>query len=661
MSLKRFYSLRTEFTIIGLTGRVGSGCSEIADKLASDDLITSQTIFSSIQNAPNPSESIKSKICYNFLKAGNWSPFKVIIYKDVLLFHLIHESNKEFSDGQDAVLDKLIEIICQNGKSTEKRKSWENRFDSADDQTFTVELKKFLVEHFEIFISEQKFGCDDLNICLKDPYKQKDLYDFFFGKKFQDFAINFYSLLNQYHTVKRTKLSHDLANNLRASGTVKRFQEPSIEYIYTIAETINRIIKAWRSCNPNAPQSKIIIDALKNSLELMYFKEKYSGFYMVATNRDEEERLLYLQKRLTTGESTKGKSIGEIAAIANEILLLDDAEFKSGDYKKGYFSYPDIENCIQKSDYHIFIDSKADSRDQRNKYLDLDCQLLRLIALITQPGIITPTAIERSMQVAYNAKFNSGCISRQVGAVITDKDFSIKSIGWNDVPAGQIPCNLRSIDALLSGVDGDMFSPYEKGAFKDSISVPINYKDNLEGRNCSFCFKSFQNALEGEKNQVHTRSLHAEENAMMQIAKYGGEPLKGGNLFTTASPCELCSKKAFQLGINNIYYIDPYPGIATVHTLKSGVDTTSNPTLIMFQGAVGRAYHKLYEPFMAYKDELAILTGIDPKPSVNLTIKNLIKDDALKERLFARMEGKSESEKIDFLEKSLGISLEKSI
>ena len=45
---------------------------------------------------------------------------------------------------------------------------------------------------------------------------------------------------------------------------------------------------------------------------------------------------------------------------------------------------------------------------------------------------------------------------------------------------------------------------------------------------------------------------------------------KNGKLFCTASPCELCSKKAFQLGIKDIYYIDPYPGIALKHIIRFG-------------------------------------------------------------------------------------------
>lgn len=36
------------------------------------------------------------------------------------------------------------------------------------------------------------------------------------------------------------------------------------------------------------------------------------------------------------------------------------------------------------------------------------------------------------MQLAFNVKYNSGCLSRQVGAVVTGNDFSVRSVGWND-------------------------------------------------------------------------------------------------------------------------------------------------------------------------------------------------------------------------------------
>ena len=83
-------------------------------------------------------------------------------------------------------------------------------------------------------------------------------------------------------------------------------------------------------------------------------------------------------------------------------------------------------------------------------------------------------------------------------------------------------------------------------------------------------------------------------------------------LFTTASCCELCAKKAYQLGIRKIYYIDTYPGISSEHILGSG-PKDRRPEMILFKGAVGRAYINLYNPFMSLKDEIETLSGVEVK------------------------------------------------
>lgn len=105
---------------------------------------------------------------------------------------------------------------------------------------------------------------------------------------------------------------------------------------------------------------------------------------------------------------------------------------------------------------------------------------------------------------------------------------------------------------------------------------------------------------------MYTRSLHAEENAMLQMVKFGGESLRNGIIYVTASPCELCSKKLYQIGVRKIVYIDPYPGISKEHIIGCGY---KRPELKPFQGAYGCAYYKLFQPFMPYKDELDIRTG----------------------------------------------------
>lgn len=125
-----------------------------------------------------------------------------------------------------------------------------------------------------------------------------------------------------------------------------------------------------------------------------------------------------------------------------------------------------------------------------------------------------------------------------------------------------------------------------------------------QGLRYSYCFRSQYNKFTGTKDQVNTRSLHAEENTMLRIAKSGGKGLEDGIMYVTASPCVLCSKKAFQIGIREIVYLDPYTDIAPDLILRCGWNT---PKLRAFKGAIGVTFYKLYRPFMPYKDEIAIL------------------------------------------------------
>ena len=187
------------------------------------------------------------------------------------------------------------------------------------------------------------------------------------------------------------------------------------------------------------------------------------------------------------------------------------------------------------------------------------------------------------------------------------------------MPQGQVSCALRDVGDLLSGEDSAAFSDYEKSEkpLRDHIGAKFANKGSLlvDGLRCPFCFKDAYNQIKSEDNQVHTRSLHAEENAFLQLAKHGGSGIAGGVLYTTASPCELCSKKAYQLGIAEVIYVDPYPGISGAHVLGSG-NLEGRPQLRLFSGAVGHAYHRLYEPLLPIKDEYSARLTSDPQASL---------------------------------------------
>lgn len=74
--LKQLYDLRNNFLIVGLTGRLGSGCTTVADILTKEKFTDC--------NFPVPhndkfdgNEERKYRITYNFLNQ-NWKPFQLI-------------------------------------------------------------------------------------------------------------------------------------------------------------------------------------------------------------------------------------------------------------------------------------------------------------------------------------------------------------------------------------------------------------------------------------------------------------------------------------------------------------------------------------------------------------------------------------------------------
>ena len=619
--LDKLYSLREDFSVIGITGRIGSGCSSISEILS--------TNFDDLKNTipPNSTPSSirerKYEIVYNFNKL-NWKNYRTIKYRNVLLLIL----------SQDINYKSFKSHLLNYYKSSFRIKPNYDLVDYVNEKLYNSFLKN------ENVISKiQKFG--DIKK-IKGKLQLKDLADFFYGE-FQSFAEEIDNILlnDNKSIVERTLLLQHTAKNFRRSG--QAYNTTTIDYdnIYFIAEVINKIIKGTKILDNSC---HVTIDSLRNSLEINFFKERYSGFYLIAVKSEERKKRL-LERYFNENES-----------IINNILEIDENEYKCNDFVSGHFFSPDVQNCIQKADFHIL--TRKDNTENKDFY-STEQQLLKLQGLIQQPGLITPSTVERCMQFAYNAKLNSGCISRQVGAVITDSSFSVKSIGWNDVPSGTVPCAIRNIkDLSMEKPFG--FSDFELGEglsekttnlndpehqnpdnneidkeskdfnkyIKDHYNNQNLKEEDLGGINCPYCFKTAYNKFKGENNQVHTRSLHAEENAMMQISKHGGQPLKNGFLFTTASPCELCSKKAYQLGITNIYYIDPYPGISRSHILRNKLK--SDPNLYMFYGAIGRGFLKLYESFMPQKDEIVILTNfkLDSPESVKVkSLKNILNSE----------------------------------
>lgn len=585
-AVNNVYKRINDCVILGLTGRTGSGCTTTAHILETSDFYR--------LNLPSPkksqflnTEERKYAIVYNFAKK-NWKPFITFEVSSIILSFVFEKRFEDFI--------KYLDELCEGSETRNFHISG------------YTELKSKL-NGIHDFFEDKHFVKLSQNPESDDTYNEiKEYCETTLKKR----KASLYELLSEYSCYESTKskfkkskekksqlytfLMQSFGNNIRSSGNP--FENNFDENHFTeIAKRIGKIV----DCIINKEKdTKICIDAIRNPYEAYCFKDKYKQFYLVSVSTNDIDR------------RTRLKKFNE-----EQLLSLDNMEYPV-DFTDGKIFYQQsIAECLQIADIHLY---NPNSNLLQHEILTKN--LIRYICLMLHPGLVTPTHIERCMQMAFTAKLNSGCLSRQVGAVITDKDYYIKSIGWNDVPQGQVSCNLRTIQNYFSEHDTDTYSEFEleNKQFREAMRyLSEDYSKWLKHcksfYNTPICFKDMYNGIKRDKNQVFTRSLHAEENAFLQISKFGGQGIKGGKLFVTASPCELCSKKSYQLGIEDIYYIDPYPGIASTHVLKGS--SKNNPKLHLFYGAIGNAYFALYMQRFAIKDELQFVSGINIKNKIS--------------------------------------------
>jgi dCMP deaminase len=118
------------------------------------------------------------------------------------------------------------------------------------------------------------------------------------------------------------------------------------------------------------------------------------------------------------------------------------------------------------------------------------------------------------MNIAKVVATRSNCIKRKVAAIIV-KDKRIISTGYNGTPRGVKNCS-----------DG---------------GCPRCNSFGESGKNLSECVCS-----------------HGEENAIVQ-ASYHGISIKDSTIYTTFSPCLLCTKMILNSGIKEVVYNSEYP------------------------------------------------------------------------------------------------------
>ncbi len=703
---------KKEYFILALTGKVGSGCSDTANRIMRniDDLLPSPPQPG--MDGLNSDLEREIRIVRRFYSDNAPQEFRLIRTREIITSFLL-ESNqtwariadfytKNISNGENISLWNLCMPIPQTIENGSRI--------NIDNVNIAIDyVRNITQEHHPESMTPETFEIYKYFISEWLPTFSKNIHDSL-GKHFTNLFQQYGNEIRFFGTLDTSR--HEAQWNTWYSTRIDRqpLKYPDAHPIYSIAARINSFIKILRRDNYEKKIVKkpipIIIDSIKNVYESNYLKDRYSAYYLISISCSEDirqRRLMHnpikrytseminridfnerpghsskklrpfldvLQKHCEKCQSRIGKdddryslidkmlkyislinsTVSNISNYNSQIhsdqFILDEKQYQlvkslivsshepdndtifkafkkesiTTDLQEYYwhiftdplriflyltglfpFFLQDVESCIQNAD--IFI---ADTEDEQYKPR-LNYQLIRYISLIIHPGLLLPTSVERCMQIAYAAKANSGCISRQVGAVTTDSDYNILSLGWNDVPCGETSCVYRNLIDLSKNIDKPAYSDYEydgDDAFQELLRkykfIPGEIKLRLNGLPACFCFKDLHAEITGEKNPMNARAMHAEEKAMLTCDQ---QRIVDGCLFTTSSPCEMCAKNSKQHHIKKIYYVEPYPGISQKHCCRSGIEE-NRAEYILFEGAIGRAYTQLYTPIIPYKDEL---------------------------------------------------------
>jgi deoxycytidylate deaminase len=215
-----------------------------------------------------------------------------------------------------------------------------------------------------------------------------------------------------------------------------------------------------------------------------------------------------------------------------------------------------VEETFPQCDFFLRMDSNTETQ--------LRSRVERFLHLILGTRVITPTRAETAMYAAASAAGNSACLSRQVGAAVTDDEGEVLSIGWNDVPKPFGDLYVTDLGADPNGDrdkrcwnhGGKCYNDEEKTLLAEHLLdalgeiIPTGQRE-----------KALQTVLKDKKLRgliEFSRSIHAEMHAILTALRQKGDRVRGGRIYVTTYPCHSCARHIVAAGIKEVYYIEPY-------------------------------------------------------------------------------------------------------
>jgi deoxycytidylate deaminase len=404
--------------------------------------------------------------------------------------------------------------------------------------------------------------------------------------------------LSQLQGYKRYRVYQELGNKIRGALGADAAAQLAMSFI-----SQDRADKHPKEKIDEIDPGKVayIIDQLKRPEEASVLKDVYGDmFFLIGVLCGEEKRKRNLLKEMS-------------APNAEELVEIDRSENQNPLGQR-------LEKTLQRADF--FVRNSHSNRQQ------LETPISRFLDLLHGRNGLTPTLAEHGMFAAHSAGLRSACLSRQVGAAILDVDGNVISVGCNDVPKSggglyQAKMLQETGDhrcVFLEG--GKCFNDEYKDHLKSQIRQVLvdNGIDSLAAARCA-------DAIRGKTRLrdliEFSRSVHAEMDAIVQVARNGGVSIRGGILFTTTYPCHNCARHIVAAGIRAVYFIEPYEKslAEALHSDAIDHEPEEDPdfrtpfvgqrvAFLHFEGVAPNRYKDLFEASERKKDGKAILTPV---------------------------------------------------
>lgn len=394
------------------------------------------------------------------------------------------------------------------------------------------------------------------------------------------------------NTAKRIHDLIDLGNEMRVGYGSSVLAELAVHQIRVDRELSGKDVDGGqyvtrRKCH--------IIDSIKNQEELDLLRTVYrESLYVVGVFAPIENRNERMHK--------KGLSPQEIAGLMDR----DSGEEQSGGQT--------VSDTFPQCDFFLRMDSNTDTQ--------LRSQIERFLHLILGTKIITPTRAEAAMYAAATAAGSSACLSRQVGAAVTDEAGELLAIGWNDVPKA-------FGDLYISDLKKDPNGDQDKRCWNHGGKCHNDEEKTLLSNHLLEVLKDFipvekhdaaAKAVLGNKRLKglieFSRSIHAEMHAILTALRQTGGRVKGGSLYVTTYPCHSCARHIVAAGIRHVYFIEPYKKILAIKLHGDAISESEKDQdrvqFLPYDGVAPSRYLSLFRMIPDSRKKNGVVIRVDP-------------------------------------------------